>query len=104
MNINNKPTGKLAPVKKLAVKKATIAVTKVLPKALVPNRFMVPVRLWKSFGENGQKVFNEVYDTVFNQTKQSNFNHPKQVELPKEQWKTLCWNFSCEAAWATKKL
>lgn len=102
MSINNKTIGKKKPVKKVAVKKVGTAT--VNPIVITLNKFKVPAKLWKSFGEIGKKVFNEVYDCTYNQTKQTNFVHPKQPILAMDQWKTLCWNFSCEAAWATKRI
>jgi hypothetical protein len=89
--INTKTTGKKVPAKKIK-------------KEEVKNKYKVPVRLWKSFGILGQKVFNETFQVTFDMTHQTNMTHPKQIKLPKEQWKTLCWNFSCHAAWSTKNL
>ncbi len=100
MSTNSKPTGKQAPLKTVKVSNFK----KIISETPIPNPNKVPARLWKSFGRIGQKVFNETYDVTFNRMIQSNMIHPKQKVMPKEQWKTLCWNFSCHAAWSAKNL
>lgn len=102
MSINKKPIGKkkITPLK--TVKLGNIV--KVITEIPVPNPNKVPARLWKSFGRMGQKVFNETYDVTYNRMSQHNMIHPKQTIMSKEQWKTLCWNFACHAAWSTKNL
>ena len=102
MSINKKPIGKKKTNKLQTVKLGNIV--KVVTETPIPNPNKVPARLWKSFGRMGQKVFNETYDVTYNRMAQSNMTHPKQQIMPKEQWKTLCWNFSCHAAWSTKNL
>ena len=62
------------------------------------NKYKVPKKMWLKFKANGQKVFNEVMEQSF--TNQTLTTHPESEGMPKEQWKTICWNISCYAAWA----
>lgn len=70
---------------------------------MVTNKHKVPQELWKKFKESGQKVFNDVMEQSLKN--QSITTHPKMpdVDITKEHWKTICWNFSCYAAWAVSK-
>lgn len=49
----------------------------------------------KRWSKKGQRVFKEVYSWV---NAQEQMSHPDMKPLPKEQWKTLCWNFAWLAA------
>ena len=73
------------------------------PKLIeIENRYKVPVKLWKGFGRNGQQVFNGTMDqTIKNQ---EFINDPKAPKIPEEQWKCICWNIACSAAWEAKKI
>lgn len=65
---------------------------------MIDNKYNIPKKLWNSFkSENAKKTFNYVFNATIDN--QSNMTHLKQVILPDEQWKTLCHNFACEAAW-----
>lgn len=99
--INTKASGKKAATKKITIKKASKKLY-IVPKTEVENRYKVPVRLWKGFGLQGQKVFNGTMDQSIKN--QQFINNPKAPVIPEEQWKTICWNMSCCAAWEAKKL
>jgi len=65
-----------------------------------PNRHKVNSNLWKGFKtEEARQTFNAVYRSTLKD--QQFVVHPK-TKLPKEQWRTICWNFACIAAWAVR--
>lgn len=65
------------------------------------NKYKVTKKLWKTFKtEQAKKLYNSIMDTSLKN--QMNMNHPKQVKLPSAQWRTLCHNFACTAAWALR--
>lgn len=69
---------------------------------MTKNKYLVPKKLWKSFGKDGKKIFNSIMDiTLKNQLL---YSHPKMTKMQSTQWKTICWNFSCEAAWLANKV
>lgn len=57
------------------------------------NTNKVNRKVWKSWGEVGQAIFNQTYEWLV--SNQALTIHPKQPPLPGEQWKTIAWN----AAW-----
>lgn len=65
----------------------------------IKNIHKAPKTLWKTFTSNtAKRVFNE----TLSETKdiQEELTHPKQLIMDKEQWKTVCWNIACHAAWS----
>lgn len=64
----------------------------------IPNTHKLPLKLWKTLETyESKKLFNDLYKTTLKN--QTVYTHPKMNKLPKEQWKTICWNMALEAAW-----
>ncbi len=95
MNINKKPIGKIS------IKRSAIP-TKVNPRERTMNTHKVPTTMWRKFGPMGKKMFNTMFEQSINF--QSGMTHPKQTDLPQEQWRTICWNQACHAAWSLKMI
>jgi hypothetical protein len=102
--ISKKDSSKKKVVKKVPAKKTTRLKN---PKVNVPtptntneNIYKVPVKLWKSFGETGQKAYNGVMQQ--SEMKIEFIAHPKMPPMAMEHWATLRHNFACFAAWAVK--
>lgn len=58
------------------------------------NRYKVSARMWKRWGVEGQRVFNNLYRMMI--SNQKLFMHLSVSQfLPRVHWKTVAWN----AAW-----
>ncbi len=56
-------------------------------------------KIWSSFkSDAAKKMFNDVMDKSLKL--QGSISHPDMVEMPHEQWQTICWNMACFAAWS----
>lgn len=66
------------------------------------NLYKVPMRQWRKWDAGSRKVFNEVYSSM--NRSQGIFTHPKQEQMPRQQWKTICWNAAWTAASASEKV
>ncbi len=64
------------------------------------NAYKVPARQWTRWDRQSRRTFNEVYGTM--RLNQSVFLHPKTSPIPRDQWKTICWNAAWIAADAAK--
>ncbi len=69
---------------------------------MVKNKYKSPVKVWKGFKtESARQMYNDVMDQAL-----ENFSitaHPETYMLPQEEWKTICHNMACYAAWALRR-
>ena len=67
----------------------------------IKNKHKVNKALWNKFKTDAaKKIFNDVMEQSLKN--QGVTSHPEMPKMTKEQWHTLCWNFSCYAAWSVR--
>jgi len=62
------------------------------------NKYDCPSKIWRKFSDAAKKIYNEVMSQSLKN--QDITCHPKGDEIGKDEWHTICHNFSCYAAWA----
>lgn len=67
----------------------------------IKNKFKVNKKLWSKFKtEAARKTFNDVMEQSLKN--QEITTHPDTKPMKKEEWKTICWNMACYAAWSVR--
>jgi predicted protein tyrosine phosphatase len=65
----------------------------------VKNKHKVNQALWNKFkGDAAKKMFNDVMDQSLKN--QAITTHPETPLMRDAQWRTICFNMACYAAWA----
>lgn len=68
----------------------------------IKNTNHVPKNQWRKWTPTGQDTFNEVFWMMYQNSHV--FDHPdmtlKPADMPKDHWKTVCWNAAWVAAGA----
>lgn len=60
------------------------------------NRYKVPIKQWRYWGERAQATFCEVYSLMMQ--RQELFTHPQAIKQKAQHWKTVAWNTAWIAA------
>lgn len=76
-----------------------MAIEKVEVRGIVStgaNRYKVPLKQWRKWGETARRVFNETYSSMVGN--QGLFLHPDQEKVSNRLWRTTAWNAAWTAA------
>lgn len=65
-------------------------------RASAANRYKVPGKQWRKWGDSQRKRFNEVYSAMV--SNQEMFLHPKAAPTKSQFWRTTAWNAAWTAA------
>lgn len=69
---------------------------------MIKNTYKAPVGVWSKFkSDEAKKIYNGVMKQSL--TNQPQTIHPETEAIPLEQWKTICHNMACYAAWSLEK-
>jgi hypothetical protein len=71
---------------------ATVTSRVQVPAVSAANRYKVPKKQWRRWGDRARRVFNEVFGVM---SQQDIFLHPKATPAKRAYWRTTRWN----AAW-----
>lgn len=67
------------------------------PGRPVANKHKVPLKQWRRWSRQAQKIFNSMYHSM-RPRMQFVYMHPSAKALPREHWETIRWNTAWMAA------
>lgn len=73
------------------------------PGRPVANKHKVPVREWRKWSRNAQRVFNTVMAEL-RPHMQVDLTHPSAPLMPKAHWETIRWNAAFATASTLRRL